>query len=332
MTNIIAEIGLNHNGSFKKAKKYIVECAKVGVWGVKFQIHNAKYESTLEEKFRVKISSKYKSRYDYWKKTSFTYAEWKKLFNLCKRKKIKFVISPFSIHTASQMEEIGVEYWKIGSGELYNDQLIEFLSKKKRKIIMSSGMSNWLELKNVYKKLNKNFKNEIIILQCTSMYPCNLDEVGLNVIREIKKKFKCKSGLSDHSGKIYPSLSVIANQDDFLEVHVKLNDKSKFPDKSSSLNLEDLDLLQKYNNSMKLLNKKINKDRVYRKFNKMRELFSRSLTLKKDLKKGTILKKEDLILKKPGTGLGYKNLNFFIGKKLKQKIFHNELLKKKYVI
>ena len=164
------------------------------------------------------------------------------------------------------------------------------------------------------------------------MYPCNLDEVGLNVIREIKKKFKCKSGLSDHSGKIYPSLSVIANQDDFLEVHVKLNDKSKFPDKSSSLNLEDLDLLQKYNNSMKLLNKKINKDRVYRKFNKMRELFSRSLTLKKDLKKGTILKKEDLILKKPGTGLGYKNLNFFIGKKLKQKIFHNELLKKKYVI
>ena len=83
---------------------------------------------------------------------------------------------------------------------------------------------------------------------------------------------------------------------------------------------------------MKLLNKKVNKDRVYRKFNKMRELFGRSLTLKEDLKKGTILKKEDLILKKPGKGLGYKDLNFFIGKKLKQKIFHNELLKKKYVI
>ena len=332
MTNIIAEVGLNHNGSFKKAKRYIIECAKIGVWGVKFQIHNARYESTVQEKFRVKISKKFKSRYDYWEKTSFNFNEWKKLFNLCKRKKIKFVISPFSTHSASQMEKIGVEYWKIGSGELYNDQLIEFLAKKKRKIIMSSGMSNWSELKNIYKKLNKRFKNEIIILQCTSMYPCNLDDIGLNVVREIKEKFKCKSGLSDHSGTIYPSLSVIAKQDDFLEVHVKLKDKSKYPDKSSSLNFEQLSLLQEYNNSMKLLNKKVNKDRVYKKFDKMRELFGRSLALKKDLKKGTILKKDDLILKKPGIGLGYKNLNFFIGKKLKQKIFHNELLKKKHVI
>ena len=83
MTNIIAEVGLNHNGSFKKAKRYIVECAKVGVWGVKFQIHDPYFESSRDEKFRVQMSNKYKNRYDYWKKTSFTYIEWKKLFNLC---------------------------------------------------------------------------------------------------------------------------------------------------------------------------------------------------------------------------------------------------------
>lgn len=331
MTNIIAEVGLNHNGSFQKAKQYILEASKANVWGIKFQIHYAEFESTLEEKFRINFSKRFKSRYEYWQKTSFRPSQWNKLYNICKKKGLKFIISPFSVEAAKIIEKTGVDFWKIGSGEIYNDQLIDFLSQKKRKIIISSGMSNWLDLQKVYKKLNKKFSNVVSILQCTSMYPSRLEDVGLNVIDEIKKKFKCKSGLSDHSGTVYPALSVIAKNEDFLEIHVKINDKTIFPDKSSSISFENLEFLQDYNRSVKLLSKKIDKNKFYKKFFKMRKLFGRSLSLKKNFKKGRILTKEDLILKKPGSGLGIKYLNFFVGKKLVRNVFHNQLLKKNYV-
>lgn len=331
MTKIIAEVGLNHMGSLELAKKYIIEISKTRVWGVKFQIHDPYFESSRDEKFRVKMSNKYKNRYDYWKKTSFSMNEWKKLYLLSKKKNLKFIVSPFSVHSLKVIEKIGVDYIKIGSGEIYNKQLIDYLSLKKRNIIVSSGMSNWKEIQNIYNKLKLKSKKNLVILQCTSQYPSNLDDVGLNVISEIKKKFKCSSGLSDHTGSVFPSISVISRNEDFLEVHVKLESKFNFPDKSTSLNMNSLKFLQDYNNAMISLNNKVDKDKVYKKFNKIRKLFGRSLALKKKMIKGQIIKKEDLILKKPGTGLGIKYLNFFIGRKLKKTIFHDELLKKEYV-
>lgn len=332
MTKIIAEVGLNHMGSVELAKKYIIKIAKTGVWGVKFQIHDPYYESSRDEKFRVKMPNKYKNRYDYWKKTSFSKNEWKKLHLLSKKNNLKFIVSPFSVQSLKVIEKIGVDYIKVGSGEIYNNQLIDYLSLKKRNIIASSGMSNWKEIKNIYDKLKLKSKKNLVILQCTSQYPSKLEDVGLNVISEIKKRFKCRSGLSDHTGSVFPGITAISRNEDFLEVHVKLDSKFNFPDKATSLDMNSLKFLQDYNNAMVFLNNKVDKNKLYKKFNKMRKLFGRSLALKNKMNKGHIIKKEDLILKKPGTGLGYKNLNFFIGKKLKQNIFHNELLKKKYVI
>lgn len=331
MTKIIAEVGLNHMGSIELAKKYIIEVAKTGVWGIKFQIHDPYYESSKEEKFRIKMSNKYKNRYDYWKKTSFSNNEWKKLYILSKKNNLKFIVSPFSIQSLKVIEKTGVDYIKIGSGEIYNKQLIDYLSLKKRKIIASSGMSNWKEIQNIYNKLKLKSKKNLVILQCTSQYPSKLNDVGLNVISEIKKRFKCNSGLSDHSGSVFPGITAISRNEDFLEVHVKLESKFNFPDKSTSLNMNSLKFLQDYNNAMVALNNKVDKDKIYKKFSKMRKLFGRSLALKKKMIKGQIIKKEDLILKKPGTGLSIKYLNFFIGKKLNKTIVHDELLKKKYV-
>ena len=193
-------------------------------------------------------------------------------------------------------------------------------------------MSNWREIQNIYNKLKLKSKKNLVILQCTSQYPSKLNDVGLNVISEIKKRFKCNSGLSDHSGSVFPGITVISRNEDFLEVHVKLDSKSNFPDKSTSLNMNSLKFLQDYNNAMVALNNKVDKDKIYKKFSKMRKLFGRSLALKKKMIKGQIIKKEDLILKKPGTGLSIKYLSFFIGKKLNKTIVHDELLKKSIFI
>jgi len=331
MTKIIAEVGLNHMGSFSIAQKYIKEISKTGVWGIKFQIHDPYYESSREEKFRVKMSNQYKNRYDYWKKTSFSKDEWKTLNLLSKKNNLKFIVSPFSVESLKVLEQIGVDYIKIGSGEIYNKQLIDYLSSKKRNIIVSSGMSNWREIKAIQDKLKVKSKKNLAILQCTSQYPSNLNDVGLNVITEIKNRFKCISGLSDHSGSIYPGIAVISKNEDFLEVHVKLQNKFKFPDKQTSIDIKSLKFLQEFNNAMISLNKKVDKNKVYKKFTNMRKLFGRSLTLKNKMIKGKIIKKKDLILKKPGTGLGIKHLDYFIGKKLKKTLSHDQLLKKNYV-
>ena len=124
MTKIIAEVGLNHMGSFDLAKKYIKKISKTKVWGIKFQIHDAYHESTREEKFRIKMSKKYKNRYEYWKKTSFSEQQWKKLYQLSKISKLKFIVSPFSVESLKIIEKIGADYIKVGSGEIYNEQLI----------------------------------------------------------------------------------------------------------------------------------------------------------------------------------------------------------------
>ena len=129
---IVAEIGLSHSGDIKKALNFIYLSKKSGADVVKFQSHFAKYESTLDEPFRTRISSKYKDRYDYWKKTEFTESQWKKIIQFCKKYKIIFATSPFSVEAVKIMRKLGCRNWKIGSGEVFSDWIINEILKKKR--------------------------------------------------------------------------------------------------------------------------------------------------------------------------------------------------------
>jgi len=138
MTKIIAEVGLNHMGSLKLAKKYIVEIAKTGVWGIKFQIHDPYFESSRDEKFRVKVSNKYKNRYDYWKKTSFSENEWKKLYLLSKKNNLKFIVSPFSVHSLKVIENICLPGW------IKNDVNVK---KKAKKLLRYFGLQDFANKK-----------------------------------------------------------------------------------------------------------------------------------------------------------------------------------------
>ena len=126
---IIAEIGLSHNGNLKEALKFVQLSKNCGADVVKFQTHFAKFESTLDEPFRVKVS-KYKNRYDYWKKTEFTERQWKTIIKFCKKIKIIFVTSPFSVEAVRIMRNVGCRNWKIGSGEVFSDWIIEEILKE----------------------------------------------------------------------------------------------------------------------------------------------------------------------------------------------------------
>src|SRR5680860_1461228 len=166
---VIAEIAQAHEGSIILAHSYIEALSKTGVDAVKFQVHIAEAESSIHEPFRVKFSND-KSRYDYWKRMQFSLEEWKSLKERCEQLNLEFIASPFSNAAVDLLEEVGVKRYKIGSGEVNNFLLLEKIANTGKPLILSSGMSSYLELDKTVKFLEDR-DVEYSILQCTTAYP-----------------------------------------------------------------------------------------------------------------------------------------------------------------
>lgn len=326
---IIAEIGLSHNGNLKKALKLIQLSKKSGADVVKFQTHFAIYESTLDEPFRIKVS-KYKNRYDYWKKTEFTKSQWKIIIQFCKKIKIIFATSPFSVEAVKILRNLGCKNWKIGSGEVFSDWIIkEILKKKDDGLIISSGMSTWYDLKKNYELIkNKKGKN-FAMLQCTSEYPSSLKKVGLNVITEMKKKFSCHVGLSDHTGSIFPSIAALSLGAELIEVHVCISKKIKGFDINSSVTFDELSIITKARDSIfEMRQNLVNKNILNNTQKKYKKIFGKSIAIKNDLTKGDRIYISNLTLKKPGTGFSEKHLKKIVNKIAKKNLSSKRILMK----
>ena len=218
-TFIIAEIGQAHEGSIKKAYKYINELSKTGVNAIKFQTHYAEHEFTFDEKFRVKIK-KFKTRYDYWKSVEFSKKEWIKIKRYCNKKKLIFLSSVFSLKGLDIINKVGVPIWKIASGEYNSDYILNEMYKTKKPIIVSTGLMNNKEIYKMHKNLNKKIMHSF--LHCVSNYPVKLNNVGLNNIQNLKEKLNCQIGYSDHSGNLNVPISAISFGAKIIEVHAKL--------------------------------------------------------------------------------------------------------------
>tara|TARA_Y100000996_G_scaffold406253_1_gene382390 strand:- start:26 stop:1048 length:1023 start_codon:yes stop_codon:yes gene_type:complete len=327
---IVAEIGLSHNGNIKKALQFVNLSKKAGADIVKFQTHYAKFESTYDEPFRIKISKKFKNRYDYWKKTEFSPIQWKQILNYCRKLNIVFATSPFSIEAVKIMRKVGCKNWKIGSGEVFSNSLMrEILKKKIERFIFSTGMSNWVDINKNIKFIKKKIGNKFTILQCTTAYPNNLKNVGLNVILEMKEKYDCDVGLSDHTGSIFSPIAALSLGAEMIEVHVCDKKNSKGPDVSSSLTFEELATLSRARDAIfTMKNNPVNKNIISKKQKKLKKIFGKSIAIKNDLKKGHKIKISDLTLKKPGTGINEKFMKNIINKKAKKNLSSQRILKR----
>jgi len=314
---IIAEIAQAHDGSLGLAHAYIDAVADAGVDAVKFQTHIAKAESTLDEPWRVKFSSQDKSRYDYWKRMEFSIEQWLELANHSRSRGLDFLSSPFSVEAAIILEKIGVKQWKIGSGEIYNPILLEYLLETQLPVLFSSGMSSISDLDNV---INQAIKKSIPfgIFQCSSSYPTPPELWGLEVLSSFRERYNCPVGLSDHSGDIYAGLAAAALGADFIEVHVTFDKHMFGPDVSSSVTVSELKQLVKGSHSIRLaLNNKDDKDALVSSTSSLKKTFGRSLALVSKLPSGTKISTKDLTLKKPGSGIPYNDIDQVIGRYLK---------------
>ena len=293
---------------------------------MKFQTHIADAESTPGEPWRVKFSKQDESRFDYWKRMEFTKEQWKGLKEYTESKGLVFLSSAFSFEAVDLLEEIGMVAWKLASGEINNYPLLEKIAATGKPVMISSGMSYWKELDKAV-ELFKSKGIEVAVMQCTSAYPCPPEQIGLNVISEMKQRYGCMVGLSDHSGTIYPGLAAAALGMDILEVHITFHKGLFGPDVPASVTMEEFSQLVQGVKAIKtMLRNPIDKDEKANDLQGLRNLFTKSVVCKQALKKGTIITSDMLSFKKPGTGFPAERVSELLGKELKEDVPENHFL------
>jgi N,N'-diacetyllegionaminate synthase len=325
-TELIGEIGLSHEGSLGVAMAMATSCKENGLDYVKFQFHNPDFESTRAENFRVRVFPQDETRFDYWRRTSFSLDAWKTLIEHCKNIDIKFLCTPFSVWAAKQLLVLGCKEIKIGSGDANNFELLEYARKNFQKIFISLGMSTSREVEAT-RKFFGEYEGELILMQCTSSYPSDLEDVGLSFL-DLLRGEKNDVGLSDHTGNFLVPISAISAGACFVEFHVVYNKAQFGPDSKSSLTFEESRTVAEFARLWPKVNSpKYRKDAVVDKLRENRTLFGRGLSLNQIVYKGEEISLEMLTLKKPEGPLSWNDRSEVIGRKALRDLYPEEHLK-----
>jgi N-acetylneuraminate synthase len=321
---VIAEVAQNHDGSLGTAHAYIDAVARAGAAAVKFQTHIAEAESSPDEPWRVKFSRQDATRFDYWKRIEFKEDEWHGLAAHARERGIVFLSSPFSMEAVELLARIGVPAWKVGAGEITNLPMLERMARTGKPVLLSSGMSGWADLDRAVACVRENGA-EAVIFQCTTAYPCPPEKLGLNVLAELRERYLCQVGLSDHSGTIYAGLAAAALGADLVEVHVTLSKECFGPDVPASITTAELaQLTEGVNFISRALASPVKKEEMAAELSEMRRIFGKSLVAAADFGAGMQLAESDFRCKKPGTGIAAARLKEFTDRRLKRAVARNQ--------
>ena len=322
-TKIIAEIGMSHDGSLGQAKAFIDAAAETGVDAVKFQTHIAEAETLKDAPAPPYFTDE--PRYEYFKRTAFSIEQHIVLKNHAESKGLEFISSPFSLEAIELLEKVGVLTYKIPSGEVANPPLLERVAKTGKKILLSSGMSSYSELDeavNVILRYNKN----LVVLQCTSKYPCPFEDVGLNLLEEFKERYKLPVGLSDHTPGIYTSLAAVVLGATVIEKHFTLSKKLYGPDAKYSLEPHEFKQLVDGVSAIEVMLENPGDKNDTGKFKEMKNIFQKSIVSLTNIPRGTEIRREMISIKKLGGGLHPRYFEVVIGKKVKRDIKKDSII------
>ena len=323
---LIGEVALTHDGSLGQAHRFIDAIAAAGADAVKFQTHIAEAESTPAEPFRVTFSWQDATRYDYWKRMAFTEEQWRGLAAHCAERGVLFISSPFSLEAVDLLERVGQPLWKIASGETSNMRLLDRVIATGSPVLLSSGMSPMSELDAAVAHVTRGGV-PVGLLQCTTAYPCPPEKIGLNLLPVFRERYGCWVGLSDHSATIYPGLAAVATGCDVVELHVTMSREMFGPDVIASVTTSELrQLADGIRFIERMRANPVDKDAMAQETAPLRRLFTRSLVAAKDLPAGTVLTREHLAIKKPGTGLPPEQLDATVGRMLTRAVVRDQVL------
>ncbi len=323
---IIGEVALSHDGSLGLAHKFVDAIADAGADAVKFQTHIAAAESTPSEPFRVAFTRQDATRYEYWKRMEFSEEGWQGIADHCRERNVLFLSSPFSFEAVDLLHRIGMPLWKVASGETSNAALLDRVITTRAPVLLSTGMSPFAEIDAAVNRV-KAAGVQVGVFQCTTAYPCPPEKVGLNLIPEYRRRYSCWVGLSDHSATVYPGLAGAALGLDMLEVHVALSREMFGPDVIASVTAAELrQLVEGVRFIERMRANPLDKDASARETEPLRRLFTRSLVAKQALSAGTVLSRDHLLIKKPGTGISPDRLDEIVGKRLARAVAADQLL------
>lgn len=317
-TFIIAEAGVNHNGSIKEAKKLIDIAIDCGADAVKFQTFKPS-----------EITSKYVDNVDYMKQSSnktnleileelsLPFESFRELKKYSEKRNIFFMSTPDGQESLNFLtDELDLSIIKIGSTEITNLNFIKQIGEKNRSCILSTGLSTLTEVETAYSVLKDVCKNEIYVLQCTSDYPAAYHEINLKAMLTIKEKLNCVVGFSDHSIGSEAAIAAVSLGAKIIEKHITSDQNQIGPDHKASMNPEEFfDYVQSIRKTEKILGNGIKKPTLSEKKNL--HGIRRGIVASKKIQKGTIINISHLDFKRPFIGINPSNANEIVGKKVK---------------
>ena len=317
-TFIIAEAGVNHNGQLKLAFDLIDAAEDAGADAVKFQ--SFKTDSLVSQKagkaeYQKRTTNAAETQYEMIKRLELSFDDHKKLIDYCRSKNIEFLSSPFDLDSIDLLYKLGLDVFKIPSGEIINLPYLRKIAGLNKNVILSTGMSDLGEIEDALDVLtiNGTDRGNITVLHCNTEYPTPFEDVNLKAILTIKNAFNVRVGYSDHTPGIEVPIAAVALGAEVIEKHFTLDKKMEGPDHKASLDPDELkSMINSIRNIEKAMGNGIKKPSKSELKNK--PIVRKSLIAIKDIKKGDIFAEENIGIKRPGNGISPMRWDEVIGK------------------
>lgn len=312
---IIAEAGVNHNGDINIAKALIDGAVEAKADAIKFQTFRAEKlvtKTANKAPYQTKLTTKVESQYEMLKRLELDYEMHIELIEYCKYKGIQFLSTPFDIESIDLLVQLGINIFKIPSGEITNFPYLKRIGSLKKKVILSTGMCNLSEIKDAIGVLRKEGADDIAVLHCNTEYPTPMEDVNLEAMRTIKKELNIKVGYSDHTLGIEVPIAAVAMGATIIEKHFTLDKNMEGPDHKASLECKELaEMVRCIRNIERAFGDGVK--RATRSELKNIEVARKSIVAAKDIMRGEIFTEDNLTTKRPGNGISPMKWNQIIG-------------------
>lgn len=329
-TYIIAEVGCNHNGDIEIAKEMTRQIAAAGCDAAKYQVfHASKLASRYAEsaEYQKKNLNNDDSQLEMLESLELSKDDYRELKELCDELEIEFFATPFDSEAVEILEDLGVDRYKIGSGDVTDRLLLRKIALTGKPVILSTGMSTYQEIDEALDWLEEFGPRDISLLHCTSNYPTAYKDINMRTMDALAERYPSRSiGFSDHSIGCEIPVMAVARGAQIIEKHVTLDRTMGGPDHAASLELSDLPTLVRMVRNVEDAFGDSEK-KVRDSEQEVRDIARKSIIAAHAMEAGHVLSAEDMTIKRPGTGIAPKRLPELIGKKLARDIDVDEIIK-----
>lgn len=325
---IIAEAGVNHNGSFELAKKMVDAAKEAGVDYVKFQTFNpeklvSKYAEKAE--YQKETTGSDETQLQMLQKLTLTEDNFLSLLDYCSEVGIGFISTPFDLDGIAFLETFDMDFWKVPSGEVTNLPYLEAIARTKRKVVISTGMCDMNEIQDAIQVLEKNGTTDITLLHCNTQYPTPYEHVNLSAMNSIRDALHKEVGYSDHTQGIEVPIAAVAMGATVIEKHFTLDKNMEGPDHKASLNPAELQqMVVAIRNIEQAIGNGLKEPSSSEMANKA--VARKSIVASRSIKQGELFSEDNLTTKRPGTGISPMRWYEVVGKVAPRDFSEDEII------